>query len=208
MLASEALSQSGSDTVIGKPADSEATGGAVLRWTAPGDDGYVGRATGYHIRYQLASLGPLDAEAEWQAATVVLNSPAPSPAGQTDSVTVIGLEPATSYYFALRTFDEVYNFSEISNTPLIEAVVMSCCQGTVGDVNGWGGDEPTIGDVSLLVDHLFINQPELDCVLEADIDQSGGLNPQQGPGGHITISDIAWLIDHLFIDQQPLHDCF
>jgi hypothetical protein len=73
-----------------------------------------------------------------------------------------------------------------------------CCQGRVGDVNGTGGDEPTIGDISTMIDALFIsgNPDVIVCLAEADVNQSGGSTPQ---AKDITISDISTLIDYLFI---------
>jgi len=194
---------------VGAPgAEPEAGGGVILRWTAPGDDHYTGRATGYDIRYQSIDLGPLDSEAEWQAAARVNDLPTPSLAGQIDSARVIGLVIGQAYYFALRAHDEAWNYSLLSNSPLVVADEMNCCQGKVGNVNGLGGDEPTISDVSMIIDHLFISNGILWCPAEADVNQSGGPDPQQGPAGDISISDAATLIDHIFVTNQPLRDCF
>jgi len=83
-----------------------------------------------------------------------------------------------------------------------------CCVGRVGDVNGDGNDEPTIGDISMLVDLLFINNNPavITCWTEADINQSGGTIP--GPDD-ISIGDISVLIDYLFITgpELGLRDC-
>jgi hypothetical protein len=185
----------------------EPTGGVVLRWTAPGNDNYVGTAAGYLIQYQPQASGPLDTQAEWAAATVVANVPFPSPAYSRDSVMILELTAGTKYYFALRTFDDVGNMSVLSNSPLVTAVSMDCCTGKVGNVNGLGTDEPTISDISMLIDNLFISGRPLWCVAEADINQSGGTTPQQGTGGDITIADISALIDHLFISGRALPNC-
>ena len=80
----------------------------------------------------------------------------------------------------------------------------SCCLGRVGDVNQSGEDEPTVGDISTLIDHLFVSQAPLTCYLEADIDQSGGASASTTD---ITIGDISSLIDYLFISQTPLLNC-
>jgi hypothetical protein len=80
----------------------------------------------------------------------------------------------------------------------------SCCLGKVGDVNDAGGDEPTIGDVSVLIDHLFVTGVSLGCLQEADVNQSGGRYPIVED---ITIGDISVLIDHLFISGVTLNDC-
>ncbi|MCD6250383.1 MAG: hypothetical protein J7J98_08650 [candidate division Zixibacteria bacterium] len=83
-------------------------------------------------------------------------------------------------------------------------VLSSCCVGVVGNVNMIGGDEPTIGDVALLIDHLFMSGVPLDCLPEADVNQSGGANPTYGD---ITIGDVSALIDYLFLSGGTLPEC-
>ena len=82
-------------------------------------------------------------------------------------------------------------------------IVTGCCQDRVGDANGLGGDEPTIGDVSTMIDALFIGGDPvvIACLTEADVNQSGGLDPQPDD---ITIGDISTLIDYLFITGPSL----
>ena len=79
-----------------------------------------------------------------------------------------------------------------------------CCQGTVGDANCSGDDTPTVGDISTIIDFLFISGNPLCCLREADTNQSGGGVPT---GADITVSDIAVLINHLFITGSPLMNC-
>jgi hypothetical protein len=74
----------------------------------------------------------------------------------------------------------------------------------VGNVNGSVEDEPTIGDVSTLIDMLFISGTQVACLNEGDINQSGGSTPTRAD---ITISDISMLIDHLFISGITLPSC-
>jgi hypothetical protein len=75
----------------------------------------------------------------------------------------------------------------------------------VGDVNGSGNDEPTIGDVTLMIFPIFIAPWEcsnaLSCLHEADINQSGGMSPTCED---ITIGDVTILIDYLFITGPEL----
>jgi len=87
----------------------------VLVWTAPGDDGNTGRATTYALRYRTSNVSGTDTTSWWSAATPVTGLPAPSNAGSTDSMRVRGLTPLTTYYFILRTADEVPNWSAYSN---------------------------------------------------------------------------------------------
>jgi len=85
-----------------------------------------------------------------------------------------------------------------------DGVDATCCQGLVGDVNGVGGDRPTISDVVTLVDHLFVTGSPIGCRQEADVNQSGGRYPALKD---ITISDVSALVDFLFVNGTPLKDC-
>jgi hypothetical protein len=101
------------------PITADNNGEVKLRWTAPGDDGYQGRASGYDIRYIVSSFGPINNEQKWLAATVFNNSLAPSQPGQQDSIVVTGLVGGERYYFGIKTFDDVGNYSGLSNSPQI-----------------------------------------------------------------------------------------
>jgi hypothetical protein len=87
----------------------------ALRWTAPGDDGNVGRATSYDLRYRTGAVTGTDTLSWWNAATQATGEPVPRAAGQTDSTRVSGLNPSTTYYFIIRAADEVPNWSGFSN---------------------------------------------------------------------------------------------
>jgi fibronectin type III domain protein len=87
----------------------------LLNWTAPGDDGTIGRATTYDIRYRTVAISAADTTTWWNAATQVTGEPAPSTAGVTDSMRVRSLSPLTTYYFMIRAADEVPNWSGYSN---------------------------------------------------------------------------------------------
>lgn len=84
-----------------------------LDWTAPGDDGSLGTATTYDIRYSTSII----TEGNWASATQATGEPTPSVAGTAESFTVTGLDAATTYYFAIKTIDDASNESDISNVP-------------------------------------------------------------------------------------------
>ena len=87
------------------------TSSTTLTWTAPGDDGSQGTASQYDIRYSTSEI----TEATWNSATQCTGEPTPQTAGSSENFTVTGLTPDTTYYFALKTADEVPNWSGLSN---------------------------------------------------------------------------------------------
>ncbi len=96
-----------------------ATGAATsnrmtLDWTAPGDDGNVGTATSYDVRY---AATPIVDQAGWDAATQATGEPNPSVAGTAETMQVTGLTPSSTYYFAIRANDEYGNAGDLSNSP-------------------------------------------------------------------------------------------
>lgn len=83
-----------------------------LGWTATGDDGFVGSAYMYDVRY----LPNEEITAEnWNWAIQASDEPVPQLAGSQEHFTVLGLEPNTTYSFALRAIDEWSNPSPLSN---------------------------------------------------------------------------------------------
>lgn len=86
-----------------------------LTWTAPGDDGNVGTATYYVIKY---SSSPITTLTEFFASDDIPNpEPIPSPAGTTENFTVTGLPQGVTYYFAIIAYDEEANHGDVSNSP-------------------------------------------------------------------------------------------
>lgn len=82
-----------------------------LTWTAPGDDSLSGTAAQYDLRYSTAAI----TAANFASATRFMGTPAPAASGTKQAVIVTGLLPNTTYYFAIKTADEVPNWSGISN---------------------------------------------------------------------------------------------
>jgi uncharacterized membrane protein len=91
------------------------TGNSVtLTWTAPGDDGNFGTASGYEVRY---SLSGVITPANWGSATIFTQSWVPLLGGSVETHNVSGLASGMQYWFAIRTRDEVPNLSNVSNSP-------------------------------------------------------------------------------------------
>ncbi|MEW6482813.1 MAG: fibronectin type III domain-containing protein [bacterium] len=83
----------------------------TLKWTAPGDDGYEGRATTYDIRWATYTI----TKDNWGSITTGTKILVTQPAYGTETFTVTGLQPNTTYWFAIKTADEVPNWSNLSN---------------------------------------------------------------------------------------------
>ncbi len=76
----------------------------------------------------------------------------------------------------------------------------TCCTGpSVGNVDGSSDNLVTMGDLTVLIDHLFISLTPLTCVEEGNVDLSAD--------GLVTMGDLTILIDHLFISLSPLPPC-
>lgn len=79
-------------------------------WTAPGDDGSEGTATTYDVRY---STSPITA-VSWETCGTTPYIPDPAVAG-TEQKAQITTIPVPGVYVALKTADEVPNWSPMSN---------------------------------------------------------------------------------------------
>lgn len=73
------------------------------------------------------------------------------------------------------------------------------CLDAVGNVNCDYADLVTLGDVSMLLDHLYITGMRLPNLQEANIDAD--------PAGIIELADVVLLVDHLFISKVELPLC-
>lgn len=89
------------------------TVGALLTWTAPGDDGNNGQAFIYEVRY-----APSPMQFENAVALPQYKIPWPQPQGQRDQMVVENLEPDTTYTFFIRARDEAGQPGPISEVSL------------------------------------------------------------------------------------------
>ncbi|KAA3634650.1 MAG: hypothetical protein DWP97_06610, partial [Calditrichaeota bacterium] len=154
--ADEAMNWSGLSNVITKSTTAESVAPASIpdllvtstgdnsveiSWTAPGDDGTTGQASTYDIRY---STNPISM-ANWNSAIEVSGEPTPQSSGATETFTVNGLDQETTYYFAIRTADEVPNWSGLSNVVNTTTIDMTP-PATITDLSAVTGDaNGTIG---------------------------------------------------------------
>jgi hypothetical protein len=74
-----------------------------------------------------------------------------------------------------------------------------CCCKVMGNVDGSADNLVTMGDLTVLIDHLFITLTPLNCWVEGNVDLSSDYL--------VTMGDLTILIDHLFISLTPLPAC-
>ncbi len=72
-----------------------------------------------------------------------------------------------------------------------------CCVGLTGNVDCDPGSSVDIGDVTVMINHLFISLDPLCCFQEANVDLTG----------IVDMGDLTKLLDHLFISLAPLPAC-
>jgi hypothetical protein len=87
----------------------------VLTWTAPGDDGPIGTPAAYDIRYHTIPI----TDANWISAALAISPLVPSVAGTTERFTVTEISGGI-YYFAIRSIDDVFQYSALSNMVQVE----------------------------------------------------------------------------------------
>jgi hypothetical protein len=167
------------------PAGATFAASLALKWTAPGDDGKIGTAKQYDIRY---SLLPITAT-NWAIATQVVGEPVPLVAGTLQRHVITGLKPSTGYYVAMKTADEIPNWSTLSNVPL-KTTCAGQCIGKTGNVNGSTDGRVDLADFALL--HQFLLGMIVDeaiCVENANC--NGSLN------GIVDLSDLSTMLNYL-----------
>ncbi len=182
-----------------------ATSGALegtvnLTWTAPGDNGILGTAQTYLVRHATAEI----TLATWDAADPVSTGvPTSSASGVTESMTVTsGLTSGVTYFFAVKTLDEVSNFSLVSNSPSAAAAADIVPPAAIGDLVAatganmgeidltWTapGDNGTTGTAAAYI----VKDSPTEILTETDwvnaIAAEGTLPTPQAPGGTETMT--------------------
>jgi hypothetical protein len=110
-----------------------------LVWTAPGDDGDEGTADSYDIRYHDAVI----TDQNWDVTTQFDGEPHPRPARQLETVRVSGLDPITTYFFAVKTTDDEGNVSGLSNSDSLTTLQESAPPVKVTDLDAVAIDDDT-----------------------------------------------------------------
>ncbi len=113
------------------------------------------------------------------------------PAGATGGPNPISVGPVSGFDATLSTSCVEYTIAEVPGQVSL-FVPSGCCQGTVGNVDGSPDQSVDIGDLTSLINHLFITFDPLVCDDEANIE-----GPASGP---VDIGDLTQMINLLFIN--------
>jgi len=146
----------------------------TVAWTAPGDDDDVGTADAYDLRWSYAGITAVT----WEAATPAADLPAPAVSGTAQSASFDVTGKAT-VSVALRTADEVPNWSDLSNvaTETLDELFVVRQLTTVG-----GNTEPYVKDgVVVWVRDLGVDGEEI-YMFDLD-DPTSVITRRTGSGG-------------------------
>ena len=80
-------------------------------FTATGDDGMMGTAAGYDVRWGAAEITP----STWDQAQPVADVPLPGEPGAGETIVIPGLQQDTPYCVAVKVLDDLGHESELSN---------------------------------------------------------------------------------------------
>jgi hypothetical protein len=154
-------------------AGSPTTNSITLTWTAPGNNGITGTASQYDIRYSLSTID----NSNWASATQVTGEPLPKAFGLPETFIVSGLSPSKLYHFAIKTGDEVPNWSGLSN----EAGATTSALPSVRYING------TVTSSSILHE-----------TLAGVTVKTGSLTTTTGPDGKYSFAVVSGTYDLTF----------
>ena len=173
-LATSSGSSGGSDTtspaaVTNLAASNATTNSIKLTWTAPGDDGSVGTASSYDIRYATHEI----VEGIFSSSTNVTSPPTPAAAGTAQEITVTGLTAGTKYYFALKARDEVPNTSTLSNVVNLTTTSQAAGGGTATTTTNSGDTTSPAAIINLAASNATANSAKLTWTAPGDDGASG-----------------------------------
>lgn len=97
-------------TVTTTPLPPSTASAVTLTWKVPGNNGLITQPISYDLRYSTTPL----TEQSFSTATAVPWNGTPAPIGATETVTVTGLQPATTYFFVFRATDDAGHISAMS----------------------------------------------------------------------------------------------
>ncbi len=140
----------------------------TLTWTALGDDENIGIAAGYVVKY--STSGPIT-DSNWDSTSTYTQAWIPLTAGSTETHVLSGLNSDTQYWFAIKAYDEIPNYGNISNSPSEKTAKLSETtppavdsppdityeEGTTGHVISWNATDDNLGTYVIYKDSIEVN---------------------------------------------------
>jgi len=140
----------------------------TLNWIAPGDDGNNGMASGYVVKY--SNSGSIS-ESNWDSANTYTPSWTPLVAGSNEAHIISNLSLNTQYWFAIKAYDEVPNYGDISNSPNGKTLAIEEAtppivgsppdityeEGTIGHVISWNATDDNPGNYLIYKDGFEVD---------------------------------------------------
>jgi len=108
--------------------------------------------------------------------------------------------PGQSYYWDTSQWLDLYYFDSTANFCIKGLTQEDCCIGNTGNIDGDPYEVVDIGDLTALIDYLFISSTEPVCLSEANTDGD--------QTGTVDLGDVTALIDYLFISFTPPAECW
>jgi hypothetical protein len=116
----------------------------TLEFSAPGDDGLIGKASGYDVRYR--TIDEMTAQNFDDArSSQALTSLTPADPGSVQTIQLDGLLPETDYWIGVRAYDDCHNNGDISiikvtTGPRLGGYVDACFVATAAYGSRMAGD--------------------------------------------------------------------
>jgi hypothetical protein len=125
-----------------------------LRWTATGDDGNVGTATSYILKFSQSEI----TSSNWDSCAAMGVGFAPHVAGTVEDALLQMPDPGATYFFAIRAQDEAGNLGPMSNVATARSYQLDTDGDTMPDqweaTYGLNPDAPSDADADADADGL------------------------------------------------------
>jgi len=158
-------------------ANNQTCNSMTLSWTAPGDDGISGQASVYDIRYSTDQI----TESNWSNLIQVYNEQTPDIGGSIENYTFSELTENTTYYFAIKSYDDENNVSLLSNIASGTTLPVNLdSTGTVTDIDGNVYKTVRVGDQWWMVENLKVTHYRNGDTIPEVIDNDEWVNLSTG----------------------------
>jgi len=184
--------------------------GVKLNWTAPGDDGRLGQALLYDLRFLNEPIG----SDNWDKAVPLEDVPLPAEEGTVEEMILEGFPfdlpvEGMTYYFALRARDEAGNLSAVSNVAFlryekkVEAEAQYAWYLTEGST---GGDASGSFETWIMVQNPGTETAQVDVTYMTDSGPVDGPRFDLAPGTRQTVNVAETVPDNWHVSTKVESD--